>query len=89
MDVNSIIEVQMNFEEGHGTTIRLAVLEESQNTGDLDCDSTIDTNDRSVLRSALGTSAGQAGFNADADYDGDRSITCADYRIWYGLFKSF
>jgi len=56
--------------------------------GDLNGDEVVDGEDRQILRAALGTSEGDPGFNPDADYDGDGSITYNDYRIWYGLFRS-
>jgi fibronectin type 3 domain-containing protein len=56
--------------------------------GDLDGDGDIDLSDYQAFRSTLGKCKGQQGYNPDADYDGDRCVTFADYRIWYGYYKS-
>ncbi|MDY7033142.1 MAG: PKD domain-containing protein, partial [Thermodesulfobacteriota bacterium] len=57
--------------------------------GDLDGDCDVDFTDRGILWSSLRTCDGDAGYNADADYDGDGCITFNDYRIWYGHYKAF
>jgi len=56
--------------------------------GDLDDDGDIDSTDYSLFRSTLGKCTGDAGFIADADYDGDGCVTYADYRIWYGYYRN-
>ena len=56
--------------------------------GDLNDDGVVDAADYSLFRSTLGKCTGDAGYIAEADYDGDGCITYADYRIWYGYFKN-
>lgn len=56
--------------------------------GDLDGDGDIDSSDYMVFRSTLGKCAGDAGFIAAADYDGDGCVTYTDYSIWYGYFRN-
>ena len=58
------------------TTLALAI--SSVGPGDLDGDGDIDGDDYTIFRSNLGTLTGDAGFNPEADYDGDGSISYAD-----------
>ena len=57
--------------------------------GDLDGDGDVDGDDRDILRSALNTRTGDAGFIPEADYDGDGLISYNDYREWYVCYKAF
>ncbi len=55
--------------------------------GDLDDDGGVDADDYLTIRGALGTSSGDAGYLAEADYDGDGTISYRDLGLWYGLFR--
>ena len=57
--------------------------------GDLDADGDVDGDDRNILRGALRTETGDAGFIEEADYDGDGDIDFSDYREWYICYKAF
>ncbi len=56
--------------------------------GDLNHDGKIDMGDYLLFKASLGKCSGQAGFNAEADYDGDGCVTLSDYRIWYGHYRN-
>ncbi|MBU6951078.1 fibronectin type III domain-containing protein [Hahella sp. HN01] len=56
--------------------------------GDLNGDGVADSADRDLLRSMFGKCNGDAGYQTDADYDGDGCIGRQDYRLWYAMFKS-
>jgi hypothetical protein len=52
--------------------------------GDLDLDGDVDADDRLILKDALGTCEGDAGYLSAADYDNDGCITFRhDMTIWY------
>ncbi len=57
--------------------------------GDLDHDGDVDGDDRNILRYALNTTTDDAGFVAEADYDGDGLISYNDYREWYACYQAF
>jgi hypothetical protein len=57
--------------------------------GDLDHDGDVDGDDRNILRGVLRTSAGDAGFIDEADYDEDGDIDYSDYQLWYYCYKDF
>ena len=57
--------------------------------GDLDGDGDVDGDDYTLFAGALFTSEGQAGYLAEADYDGDSMITYNDYGIWYGYYYAY
>ena len=57
--------------------------------GDLDHDGDVDGDDRNILRGALRTHTGDAGFIEEADYDEDGDIDYSDYREWYKCYKAF
>ncbi|AEG00064.1 ExeM/NucH family extracellular endonuclease [Methylomonas methanica] len=57
--------------------------------GDLDNDGDADSADASLFRQQLGKCGGMSGFNAEADYDHSGCVTMADYRIWYGHYKTY
>jgi len=61
--------------------------EQGESCGDLDGDGDVDNDDRVILTGALGTCAGDPGYIADADYDGNECITFSDYRLWYACYK--
>lgn len=54
--------------------------------GDLNGDGLLDTADYYIFLGAFGKCDGQAGYNADCDYDGDTCITFIDYQTWYGYY---
>ncbi|WJW76817.1 thrombospondin type 3 repeat-containing protein [Thiohalobacter sp. IOR34] len=59
--------------------------------GDLNGDGILNGDDYLIIRSLLGrcNSGGRKGTDVSrADYDHDGCITYADYRIWYGFFRS-
>jgi O-glycosyl hydrolase len=56
--------------------------------GDLNGDGNIDYTDYHIFRGALGNCMGSINYLSEADYDDDGCITYADYRIWYGYFRS-
>lgn len=56
--------------------------------GDLTGDGLINAADYTAFRSTLGKCTGDAGFIPEADYDGDGCVTYADYRIWFGYYRS-
>ncbi len=64
------------------------VVPETKRKGDLDGNYDIDENDKEIFSAVLGKSDGQGGYTPLADYDGDKSITYADYRSWYGFYKN-
>lgn len=51
-------------------------------TGDLDHDGDIDDDDFWMFIDTFGLSEGDSGYNPEADYDVDSSITMVDYQIW-------
>jgi hypothetical protein len=55
---------------------------------DLDGDCDADMLDYQVFRSSLGSCTGEANFIPAADYDTDGCITYADFRIWYGCYRT-
>lgn len=54
--------------------------------GDLTGDGAVDGSDFSRFLATFGRCEGQAGYLADADYDGDQCITFVDYQTWYGYY---
>ncbi|HDP24151.1 MAG TPA: PASTA domain-containing protein [Deltaproteobacteria bacterium] len=56
--------------------------------GDLNYDGSVDEKDYTIFMATLGKCEGDTGYNAEADYDGDRCITYEDYRIWYGFYSN-
>ena len=70
-----------DIDEGCGCPI-------NETLGDLDGDCDVDGDDRNILRASFRECAGDSGYNADADYDGDGCVTFADYQIWYGYYKA-
>jgi len=56
--------------------------------GDLDGNRVVDGADYAMFRSTLGKCNGDSGFLVTADYDNDGCVTYADYRIWYGYYRS-
>lgn len=54
--------------------------------GDIDGNGLVDAADRDALRSKIGLREGQPGYSALADFDGDKTITQADYRAWTQIF---
>lgn len=54
--------------------------------GDINGDGRIDVADRDVQRAAIGSCDGDARYQPLADFDSDRCITQADYKLWYALF---
>ncbi len=57
--------------------------------GDLDHDGNIDMDDYNLFLSAYGSGAGDANYNADADYDSDDFIGMTDFGIWYNHYLAF
>ena len=53
--------------------------------GDLNGDGAVDDVDKTIMTDAIGSAAGDAGFVAAADYDGDGAISLADLNIWMDL----
>jgi hypothetical protein len=70
-------------------TVKIAAGSGQGLCGDLDGDGDVDGDDRDILRSALNTRTGDAGFIPEADYDGDGLISYNDYREWYVCYKAF
>jgi hypothetical protein len=56
--------------------------------GDLTGDGLVDVADRNLLRQSLGKCLGTAGYNSEADYDGDSCITQLDYQSWYSHYTN-
>lgn len=54
--------------------------------GDINGDGVINVADRDAQRAALGSCEGDARYQPLADFDGDRCIKQADYKLWYALF---
>ena len=54
--------------------------------GDINGDGVVDASDRDALRRMIGLREGQPGYSALADFDGDKTITQADYRAWMQIF---
>lgn len=65
------------------------VIEYKPILGDLNDDGVVDIEDYGAFRVTLGKREGDVGYNANADYDGDKRITYADYRFWYNYYKSW
>jgi len=59
-------------------TILLAASAAWALAGDYNNDGVIDETDQAILMNAIRTRAGEPGFVADADHDGDGVITMAD-----------
>jgi hypothetical protein len=57
--------------------------------GDLDHDGDVDGDDRNILRGAFRTTADDAGFIEEADYDEDGDIDYSDYQLWYACYNEF
>lgn len=57
--------------------------------GDIDRDGDVDWNDRRALIAAIGSSLGDANFNARADFDLDGAITYTDYTTYVPLFNTW
>ncbi|MGQ8366871.1 DUF7619 domain-containing protein [Glaciecola sp. 1036] len=57
--------------------------------GDLDGDADVDNIDRGIFMSALRTTAGDANFIEEADYDDDQDIDFSDYQAWYRCYVTF
>jgi hypothetical protein len=56
--------------------------------GDLDGDSDVDYDDFGIFRAAFGLEAGDQGFVAEADLDGDGIITFVDYQLWLQCYRN-
>lgn len=54
--------------------------------GDINGDGAINVSDRDLQRAALGSCEGDARYQPLANFDADKCITQADYKLWYGLF---
>lgn len=54
--------------------------------GDINGDGLINTSDRDLQRAALGSCEGDPRYQPLANFDSDKCITQADYKLWYGLF---
>lgn len=70
--------VKTSWPEGGGCTL----------TCDLDGDCDADMLDYQIFRSSLGSCTGDANFIPEADYDTDGCISYADFRIWYGCYRT-
>ncbi|MFN5049345.1 fibronectin type III domain-containing protein [Roseateles sp.] len=54
--------------------------------GDINGDGLINASDRDLQRAALGSCEGDTRYQPLANFDGDKCITQADYKLWYALF---
>ncbi|MCP4254072.1 MAG: hypothetical protein GY775_11820 [Candidatus Scalindua sp.] len=70
--------VKTSWPDGGGCTL----------TCDLDGDCDADMFDYQVFRSSLGSCTGDTNFIQEADYDTDGCISYADFRIWYGCYRT-
>ena len=57
--------------------------------GDIDGDFDVDTDDRTILLTALRKKIGQPGYVASADLDNNGSIDNNDYALWRGYYAAF
>lgn len=90
IDPNAAGSGEVIVTDGAGNTSSIAVnIDCAALCGDLDADGDVDGADRNILRSAFRTCTGDAGFIAEADYDGDGCITFNDYVEWYKCYKAF
>lgn len=57
--------------------------------GGVDHDSDVDEDDFILFMQAFGSSIGDSGYNPEADYDNNGTITLVDYGIWLQYYHEF
>lgn len=57
--------------------------------GDLDHDGDVDVDDYLLMRGHYGKRAGQPGYIAEADYDGDGVGCLHDYATWFACYQAY
>lgn len=86
------VTLTVEDDDGGSDSDTLTVTVESSSApicGDLDHDGDVDGSDRMIFLGAYRKCAGQPGFIAEADYDGDGCVTLNDYREWYRCYKRY
>ena len=56
--------------------------------GDINADGTVDGQDYTAIRAALGSCAGDANYRSAADFTNDQCVAYDDYQYWYATYFS-
>ncbi len=78
-----------DFTGGETYSVRAGDAPCTPNPADLDHDQDVDMDDYNLFLATYGKGVGDAGYNADADYDGDDFVGMIDFGIWYDHYLGF